>query len=158
VESGNMNNEITQEKIIVEKKKVKPATKKAGMQVRSKKKTAIARAIIKKGNGKVKINHMNLEVYSDRHLRDMIKEPLKIAEEVTGEFDINVTVKGSGSISQAFAVRSAIAKAIVRAKGKKFKDLFLLYDRTLLVDDVRQVESKKPLGPKARAKKQQSKR
>ncbi len=153
-----MTSEITQEKIITEKKRIKPATKKAGMQVRAKKKTAIARAIIKKGNGKVKINHINLEVYSDGHLRDMIREPLKIAEEVTGEFDINITVKGSGSISQAFAVRSAIAKAIVRAKGKKFKDLFLLYDRTLLVDDVRQVESKKPLGPKARAKKQQSKR
>jgi small subunit ribosomal protein S9 len=156
VESGNMTSEITQE--IVEKKKIKPATKRAGMQVSAKKKTAVARAIIKKGNGKVKINHINLEAYAQDTLRSMIKEPLKIAEEVASEFDINITVKGSGSISQAFAVRSAIAKAIVRAKGKKFKDLFLQYDRTLLVDDVRQVESKKPLGPKARAKKQQSKR
>ncbi|MFA5764402.1 MAG: 30S ribosomal protein S9 [archaeon] len=152
-----MTNEITQE-TIVEKKKIKPATKKAGMQVSAKKKTAVARAMIKKGTGKVKINHINLEAYAQDTLRSMIKEPLKIAEEVAGEFDINVTVKGSGSISQAFAVRSVIAKAIVRAKGKKFKDLFLLYDRTLLVDDVRRVESKKPLGTKARAKKQQSKR
>jgi small subunit ribosomal protein S9 len=147
-----------EEKVIVEKKKIKPAAKRAGMHVRAKKKTAVARAVIKKGNGKVKINHMNLEIYAEGHLRDMIKEPLKIAQEVAGEYDINVTVKGSGSISQAFAIRSVIAKAIVRAKGKKFKDLFLQYDRALLVDDVRQVETKKPLGPKARAKKQQSKR
>ena len=56
------------------------------------------------------------------------------------------------------AVRSCIAKAIVKAKGKKYKDLYLAYDRSMLVDDVRKVESKKPLGRKARKKKQHSKR
>lgn len=151
MEQETQNIEIT-------KKKIKSATKKAGMQVRSKKKTAIARATIKKGNGKVKINHMSLEIYAQGHVNSLICEPLKIAHEVVSEYDINVTVKGSGQMSQAFAIRSAIAKAIVRAKGKKYKDLFTLYDRALLVDDVRQVEAKKPLGPKARAKKQQSKR
>ncbi len=142
----------------IEKKKIKPATKKAGMQVKSKKKTAIARATIKKGSGIIKINKMNLEIYADGHLKEMMKEPVKIAEENAKEFDININVKGSGRISQAVAVRSAIAKALVRAKGKKLKDLFLQYDRTLLVDDVRKVESKKPLGRKARQKKQKSKR
>ncbi len=141
-----------------EKKKIKPATKRAGMQVKAKKKTAIARASIKKGTGKVKINHMNLEIYAEGHVKEMIKEPLKIAEDIAKEFDIQITVRGSGRMSQAFAIRSAIAKAIVRAKGKKYKDLFLMYDRALLVDDVRKVETKKPLGTKARAKKQKSKR
>jgi small subunit ribosomal protein S9 len=61
-------------------------------------------------------------------------------------------------MSQASAIRSCIAKAIVKAKGKKFKELFTAYDRMLLVDDVRRVESKKPLGRKARKKKQHSKR
>jgi len=145
-------------KPIVEKKKVKPATKRAGMHVRAKKKTAVARATIKKGNGKIKINHINIDVYAEGHLKEMILEPIKIAGDIAKEYNIQITVKGSGRISQAVAVRSAIAKAFVRAKGKKIKELFLLYDRSLLVDDVRQVETKKPLGPKARAKKQQSKR
>lgn len=147
VESGRM-----------EKKKIKPATKRAGMHVRAKKKTAIARAAIKKGAGKLKINKMGIDAYAEGHLKEMILEPIKIAGDIAKEFDIKVNVNGSGRISQAFAVRSAIAKAIVRAKGKKLKELFLLYDRALLVDDVRQVESKKPLGRKARKKKQQSKR
>lgn len=142
----------------VVKKKVKPASKKAGMHVSSKKKTAVARATIKKGSGIIKINKMNLEVYADGHLKEMIKEPIKIAEEFAKEFDIKITVKGGGRISQAVAVRSAISRALVRAKGKKLKDLYLLYDRSLLVDDARKVESKKPLGTKARKRKQQSKR
>jgi small subunit ribosomal protein S9 len=148
VESGKME----------EKKKIKAATKKAGMQVRSKKKTAVARATIKKGTGKIKINHISLDAYAEGHQKMMIQEPLKIAEDIIKEFDINIVVKGSGRMSQIFVIRSSIAKAIVRAKGKKYKDLFMLYDRTLLVDDVRKVETKKPLGPKARKKKQKSKR
>ena len=144
--------------VAVEKKRVKPATKRAGMHVRAKKKTAVARAVIKKGKGTIKINHMNIDIYAEGNLKTLILEPVKIAGEIAKEFDININVKGSGRISQAVATRSAIAKALVRAKGKKLKELFLLYDRNLLVDDVRQVETKKPLGPKARAKKQHSKR
>ena len=149
--------EINDEKM-VEKKKIKPAAKRAGMQVRAKKKTAIARATIKKGDGKIKINHMSLNAYSEGHVLSLIKEPLKIAHEIASDYNINIIVKGSGRMSQAFAIRSVIAKAFVKAKGKKLKELFTLYDRTLLVDDVRKVETKKPLGRKARAKKQQSKR
>ncbi|MDD4250715.1 MAG: 30S ribosomal protein S9 [Candidatus ainarchaeum sp.] len=141
-----------------EKKKIKVATKKAGMQVKAKKKTAIARATIKKGTGKIKINHLSIDAYAQGHVKDMLREPLQIAEDVISEFDINVNVKGSGRMSQIFAVRASIAKAIVKAKGKKYRDLFMLYDRALLVDDVRKVETKKPLGPKARKKKQKSKR
>jgi len=142
----------------VEKKRVKPATKRAGMHVRAKKKKAVARAVIKKGKGIIKINHMNLEIYATGHVKNLITEPLTLAEDVAKEYDISVNVQGSGFMSQAGAIRSAIAKAIVRAKGKKYKELFLAYDRNLLVDDVRQVETKKPLGPKARARKQSSKR
>ena len=141
-----------------EKKKVKIATKKAGMQVVSKKKTAVVRATIKKGTGKIKINKMSLDAYAQGHIREMIGEPIRIAEDTINEFDISIIAKGSGRMSQAFAIRSSIAKAIVRAKGKKYKDLFMLYDRALLVDDVRKVEAKKPLGTKARKKKQKSKR
>jgi small subunit ribosomal protein S9 len=141
-----------------EKKKIKPATKRAGMTVRAKKKTAVARASIKKGTGKVTINNITLDAYAQGIVRELIYEPIKLANEVMNEVDIEVNVKGSGFMSQAAAARSAIAKAIVRAKGKKYKELFLAYDRMLLVDDVRKVESKKPLGRKARKRKQASKR
>lgn len=133
-------------------------TTKKGNVIKAKKKTAIARAIITKGTGKIKINNINIDAYAKGYVKDLITEPIKLAESDIKEYDINVKVNGSGFMSQAIAVRSCIAKAIVKAKGKKYKDLFLSYDRAMLVDDVRQVETKKPLGRKARKKKQHSKR
>ncbi len=145
-------------KMMDEEKKLKPAAKRAGMIVKSKKKSAAARAVIYKGNGTVKINKVNVNVYATGYVKELLLEPIRLAGEVIKEFNIDVTVNGSGFMSQAVAVRSCIAKAIVKAKGKKYKDLFTAYDRTLLVDDVRRVEDKKPLGRKARKKKQHSKR
>ncbi len=139
-------------------KKLKPAAKKAGMIVKAKKKSATARAVIRKGNGTIKINGMNIHAYAKGYVKELLLEPVRLAGETLKEFNIDINVKGSGFMSQAVAVRSCIAKALVKAKGKKLKDIFTAYDRTLLVDDVRRVESKKPLGRKARKKKQKSKR
>jgi len=141
-----------------EKKTIKPAAKKAGMTVKAKKKSAAARAVIYKGNGTIKINKININAYAAGYIKELIMEPVRLAEDVIKEFNIDVIVNGSGFMSQAIAVRSCIAKAIVKAKGKKYKDLFIAYDRNLLVDDVRRVETKKPLGRKARKIKQRSKR
>lgn len=139
-------------------KKIKPAAKRAGMTVKAKKKTAVARATIRKGTGNIKINHMNIESFAQGYIREIMKDPVKLAGDAMKEFDIDISVSGSGFMSQAFAVRACIAKAIVRAKGRKYKELFNAFDRALLVDDVRRVESKKPLGRKARKKRQHSKR
>ncbi len=133
-------------------------TTKKGNVIKAKKKTAIARGTIQKGTGKVKINHIGIDAYAKGYVRDLIMEPIKLAGDEMKEYDININVNGSGFMSQAIAVRSCIAKSIVKAKGKKYKDMFLSYDRSMLVDDVRQVEEKKPLGRKARKKKQHSKR
>ncbi|MFA5930955.1 MAG: 30S ribosomal protein S9 [archaeon] len=141
-----------------EEKKLKPAAKKAGMTVKSKKKSAAARAVIRKGTGTIKINRININAYAKGYVKELIMEPIRLAEETAKEYDIDVIVNGSGFMSQAVAVRSCIAKALVKAKGKKLKDLFTAYDRALLVDDVRRVETKKPLGRKARRRKQKSKR
>lgn len=141
-----------------EEKKLKPAAKKAGMTVKSKKKSAAARAVIRKGTGTIKINRININAYAKGYVKELIMEPIRLAEETAKEYDIDVIVSGSGFMSQAVAVRSCIAKALVKAKGKKLKDLFTAYDRALLVDDVRRVETKKPLGRKARRRKQKSKR
>jgi small subunit ribosomal protein S9 len=141
-----------------EEKKLKPAAKKAGMIVKSKKKSAIARAVIRKGNGTIKINKINVNAYSKGYVKELLLEPIRLAGDLAKEYNIDVIVSGSGFMSQAVAVRSCIAKALVKAKGKKLKDLYTAYDRALLVDDVRRVESKKPLGRKARRRKQKSKR
>jgi small subunit ribosomal protein S9 len=131
---------------------------KKGNVLKAKKKTAVARATVKKGKGNIKINRMGIDAYARGYVKDLILEPVMLAGADVKEYDIDVNVHGSGFMSQAMAVRAAIAKALVKIKGKKCKDLFLAYDRSMLVDDVRKVESKKPLGRKARKKKQHSKR
>ena len=119
----------------------------------------MARAVVKKGNGKIKINKRDIGLFEPRHLREFIEEPTQILPEIAKEVNIDINVKGGGFMGQASAARSAIAKSLVLySKDEKAKQALLAYDRLLLVDDVRRVESKKPLGTKARKKKQKSKR
>ena len=140
---------------IVKKKR----KRKTGLNVKAKKKRAAARAVVKKGSGKIKVNKRDLGLFEPRYLKEFIEEPLHILPDVAKEADIKVNVKGGGFMSQASATRSAIAKSLVLySKDAKAKQAMLAYDRLLLVDDVRRVESKKPLGTKARKKKQKSKR
>jgi len=141
-----------------EKKVIKAAAKRAGMIVKAKKKTAVARAVIRKGTGKIKVNGMGLDTFVHGYTRELVLDSLRLAAGAEKEYDIDINVYGSGFMSQAIAVRACIAKALVKAKGKKLRELYMAFDRALLVDDVRRVESKKPLGRKARKKKQKSKR
>ena len=139
-----------------EKKKKK---KGRGITSKAKKKTAVARAVIRKGTGIVHINKRNIETIKPKYLYEFVKEPLELAETLAGEVDISVSVAGGGFMGQAVSARSAIAKALVKFHpNEKLKQKFLKYDRMLLVDDPRRVEPKKPLGTKARKKKQKSKR
>ena len=130
----------------MEEKKKKSAAKKAGLTVKAKKKTAVARAVVKKGTGKIKINKKTIDSTYTGYLRSFVEEPVKLAEEAAQKLDIFVKVKGSGTMSQAVAVRACIAKGIVAgSKNSKIKELFLRYDRLMLVDDTRRVESKKTI-------------
>jgi|SRR3989344_1980730 len=140
---------------MAEKKK----KKRKGITAKAKKKAAVARAVIKKGSGIVKINNRNIETYQPALIYEFIREPLDLAEDVAKEVNISISVNGGGFMGQAVAARAAIAKSILEFRpNEKLKKKFLAYDRMLLVDDSRRVESKKPLGPKARKKKQKSKR
>jgi len=134
--------------------------KKKGITSKAKKKEAIANAIIKKGTGIVRINKKKLSTIEPEYIQEFIKEPLELAGDITNTVDISVVVKGGGVVSQAVASRASIAKVILELlkNDEKLKKKFLAYDRMLLVDDARRVEPKKQLGPKARAKKQASKR
>jgi len=128
--------------------------------VSGKRKRAVARAVIVDGSGKVTINGKN---YSELHIFDKLKieEPLRISGMVLGKtnFDITITVKGGGEKGQVEAARLALARAIVKfSDSKKLADTFTLYDRNLLVADVRRKEANKPGDSKARSKRQSSKR
>jgi small subunit ribosomal protein S9 len=60
-------------------------------------------------------------------------------------------------MGQAEAVRTALSRGIVEwHNDPKIKDTFLEYDRTLVVNDSRQKEAKKPHGRGARKKFQKS--
>tara|TARA_Y100000310_G_C20703821_1_gene832739 strand:+ start:13194 stop:13652 length:459 start_codon:yes stop_codon:yes gene_type:complete len=139
---------------------VKKKKKKRGITSKAKKKDATANAVIRKGKGTVRINKRIIDTISPDYVKEFIREPLELAGSVSSEVDVEVTVNGGGFMGQSVASRAAIAKAILefRRGDEKLKKKFLAYDRMLLVDDARRVEPKKQLGPKARAKKQASKR
>jgi small subunit ribosomal protein S9 len=122
-----------------------------------KRKTAIAKATLIKGIGRVRINKKPLELFEPEIARWKISEPLKIAHNHMDKIDINANVSGGGFMSQANAVRTAIARGLVEYTGDpSLKLSFLSYDRNLLVNDSRIKESKKPLGRGARKKRQKS--
>lgn len=122
-----------------------------------KRKTATARAAVMKGTGKVRINKVPLEIFEPRMARLKIEESLIIAGKKADKLDIKVIVEGGGFNGQADAVRTAIARGIVEyTNDDELKRQYLAYDRTLLVNDTRVKESKKPLGRGARAKRQKS--
>jgi small subunit ribosomal protein S9 len=122
-----------------------------------KRKTATARAAVMKGTGKVRVNKVPLEIVEPRLARLKMEEPLFIAGKKAGKLDIKVAVEGGGIMGQADAVRTAIARGIIDyTNDEELKEMYLAYDRTLLVNDTRTKESKKPLGRGARAKRQKS--
>ena len=122
-----------------------------------KRKTAIARAITKKGNGQVTINGYPVEFHPVELLRNKIREPLLILGNKASEINVDVKVSGGGLTGQADASRTAIAKGIVKLlKDDKVEEMYRQYDRTLLVNDIRRKMPKKPAGSGARAKRQKS--
>lgn len=125
-----------------------------------KRKTAVAKAVIVEGSGKITINKKD---HSTLQRLNMLKieEPLRITKEVLGKIDFNasVSVRGGGEKSQIEAARLALAKAIIKfSESKELEKAFLDYDRNLLVADVRRKEMCKPGDSKARKKRQSSKR
>lgn len=121
-----------------------------------KRKKAIARATIKEGKTLVKINNIALDVYEPQMARLRIEEPLILAGDLSKKLSISVTVNGGGITGQADAARLAIAKALAEY-NEGLRQVFLDYDRQLLVADVRRREARKPNSHgKARAKRQKS--
>jgi small subunit ribosomal protein S9 len=120
-----------------------------------KRKNAIARVWIKPGKGKITVNGRDQEIYFARPvLRMMIAQPLEVANRA-GQFDVDVTVQGSGLSGQAGAVRHGLSKALTYYEpGLRA----VLKPHGFLTRDSRVVERKKYGKAKARRSFQFSKR
>lgn len=122
-----------------------------------KRKTAIARAVVKEGTGKVTVNKIPIEIYTPELARLKIEEPLTLVPEKASKVDIAINVQGGGVMGQAAAARTAVAKGLVQYyKDEELEAVFRAYDRNLIVNDDRRKLPKNPLGHGARAKKQKS--
>jgi small subunit ribosomal protein S9 len=126
-----------------------------------KRKTAVARVTIQEGKGEVRINKKPLEIVEPEVVRIKISEPLFIASQIhdvdVDSIDVMVNVKGGGFMGQAEAARTAIARGLVDwTDSERLKELYLDYDRSLFVSDMRKKELKKAGAKGARAKRQKS--
>ncbi|WP_193322731.1 30S ribosomal protein S9 [Pyrobaculum calidifontis] len=122
-----------------------------------KKKTAVARAIIKPGMGRVRINGYPLELWPIEMARVKMQEPLILAGDLAKKVDIEVNVRGGGYMGQAIATRIAIARGLVAYfQSEELKKLYEEYDPYMLKGDPRRTEPKKPGIKHARSKRQKA--
>ena len=120
-----------------------------------KRKDAVARVWVKKGNGQITVNKKPLEKYFARPTLQMIIQQAFSVCSAENQFDVMATVKGGGLSGQAGAVRHGLSKALTIFDG----DLRgALKAAGFLTRDSRVVERKKYGKPKARRSFQFSKR
>ena len=118
-------------------------------------KAAVARVILKEGNGAITINKRALDVYFPSSiLQYIVKQPLATLDAVE-KYDIHVNLNGGGYKGQAEALRLAIARALVKVNPE---DKPALRAEGFMTRDPRAVERKKPGRPKARKRFHFSKR
>ena len=140
------------------KKKVKT------VETSGKRKTAIARASVRKGKGRDRVNGSPIEIMEPEMARLKAMETLVIADAMKklAKVDIIVNVEGGGTMGQVDAIRTAIARGIVHWNGGKegvdedLRSEYLRFDRSLLVNDPRRKEPKHQMGRGARKKWQKS--
>ncbi len=120
-----------------------------------KRKTSIARVILRPGDGTTWINGRTIEEYFPRAThRTALMAPLKVAG-AEGTYDLRVRVEGGGPTGQAEAIRHGLARALVEADPEL---RVALKREGFLTRDARIVERKKAGLHKARKAPQFSKR
>lgn len=120
-----------------------------------KRKTAIARVILKPGEGSYTVNGRHLDEYFPRvRLQRMASQPLEAAGYHT-RMDVVARIHGGGVSAQANALRHGIARALVEADPALRSEL---KRRGYLTRDPREKERKKAGLKKARKRPQFSKR
>lgn len=144
------------------------------VQTFGRKKNSVAVCHCKQGKGpnrQFRINGMPIDQLQPEILRIKVYEPLLLLgkgnEETAGKWgnlDFKIRVNGGGYVSQIYAIRQAISRAIItynakfvdEATKKDIKEVLAGYDKTLIVSDPRRCEPKKFGGPGARARFQKS--
>jgi small subunit ribosomal protein S9 len=118
-------------------------------------KTSVARVILRSGNGKILVNGKEFEkAFPLLVSREDITKPFDVTE-TSGKYDVYVNVKGGGSTGQAQAIRLGIARALIDTNPDFRPSLKI---EGFLTRDPRMVERKKYGQPKARKRFQFSKR
>ena len=134
-------------------------------------KTASAHVYITKGDGKVRINNIPVEMIEREISREVILVPLEISGDLRKKINISVKVKGGGFMSQSYVAATGITRALIGwTKNKKepkdhpftkkqrddLKQKIEVVDKYLVSGDARRKEPKKFGGPGARRRKQKS--
>jgi small subunit ribosomal protein S9 len=120
-----------------------------------KRKTSVARVILRPGDGATWVNGRTVEEYFPRSAHQtMVMAPFKVAG-LEGRYDLRVRVHGGGPSGQAGAVRHGIARALVESDPELRVPL---KREGFLARDARMVERKKAGLHKARKAPQFSKR
>jgi len=118
-------------------------------------KEAVTRVFLVKGDGKIIINDKDYKVYFPLvYLQNQVELPLKTVE-ATDKFDIKINATGGGVKGQAEAAKLGIARALIEVNPELRP---ALKAAGLLMRDPRAVERKKPGKKKARKSFQFSKR
>jgi len=118
-------------------------------------KTSVARVILRNGNGKITVNGKEFETAFPQLLsREDILNPFKVTD-TKGSYDVIINVQGGGTTGQAQAIRLGIARALVEINPD---NRTALKKEGFLTRDPRMVERKKYGRPKARKRFQFSKR
>ncbi len=123
-----------------------------------KKKTAIAKAVVKSGVGRVRINGgVPVEIWPIEMARLKMMEPIILAGKLASSVDIEISVRGGGVMGQASAVRMAIARGLLEYfQDQNLYNLFSVYDESMIKGDHRRTEPKKPGLKHARSKRQKA--
>ncbi len=131
------------------------ASETASYRGTGRRKTSVARVILRPGSGEVRVNGRPLERHFPTEAQRLhALEPLRVVN-MEGRFDVVVTVAGGGLTGQSGAVRLGIARALV-AYDEGLRPA--LKKAGMLTRDPRMVERKKYGLHKARRAVQFSKR
>ncbi len=120
-----------------------------------KRKTSVARAWLRPGNGIITINNRTIEDYFGRETAKMLVEQPLVLTDTFGNFDVKVNVAGGGISGQAAAIRHGITKALLQFNPELRP---MLKKAGLVIRDSRVKERKKYGQKGARARFQYSKR
>jgi len=120
-----------------------------------KRKSSVARVILRPGSGSIEVNKRRLEDYFPRsYLQSVAKQPL-VQSGYEGNVDLRIRVHGGGVSGQAAAIRHGIARALCDVDPALRPEL---KRRGMLTRDARVKERRKAGLKKARKRPQFSKR